>query len=446
MLRRGISILEVLFSIGVIAIGLLGVIAVLPVALRQVGQGQTADAASRVGANIMREFVSTIYVGNTGAAGRPSMTNTTLWRRSAANTTFFNTTRFTNVNFSRGFDGRWGAANTNDDNFLGTDDFLEGGFGDPPRSDGFPMDNVSYCIDPRFISRTDTTNTLVDLRDRSVFPTAQLADPTLMRMMRVSLPGSETFGLGVPFGNSLGCMGQLEADQFFVIDDDLAFDVPDEVEEPPRQVYLWSPGPDTFPGGAGDDDLNGILDDASEFGWPGTDDIPMTREFDGLYSWMATLVPKSYTPGEKEVDFTLSVVVFQGRDLDHESERVARITPANFLGVGIGGGDVVIESLPQATRSEAQADVDSLRPGHWVLLGATLGNGISGIPETTFRWYRVVNVGDAAEYVMANDRWEIDATLAGPDWPVSSIIQDTQVVMISSIVAVYERTIHIQQN
>ena len=54
--RRGVSLLEVMFAIGVIAVGLLGVIAVLPLALSQVGRGDIADRSTRVGINAVAAF------------------------------------------------------------------------------------------------------------------------------------------------------------------------------------------------------------------------------------------------------------------------------------------------------------------------------------------------------------------------------------------------------
>lgn len=56
MVRRGVSLLEVLFSIGVIGIGLLGVIALYPLALGQVGTGVVADRGARVGQNAVHVF------------------------------------------------------------------------------------------------------------------------------------------------------------------------------------------------------------------------------------------------------------------------------------------------------------------------------------------------------------------------------------------------------
>ena len=47
--RAGISLLEVMFSIGVVMIGLLGIAALLPVAGMQARKGAVADAAARLG-------------------------------------------------------------------------------------------------------------------------------------------------------------------------------------------------------------------------------------------------------------------------------------------------------------------------------------------------------------------------------------------------------------
>ncbi|MHB8973618.1 MAG: type IV pilus modification PilV family protein [Pirellulaceae bacterium] len=54
--RSGISLLEVVFSIGVVMIGLVGIAALLPVAGSQANKGAVADSAARLGADAVREF------------------------------------------------------------------------------------------------------------------------------------------------------------------------------------------------------------------------------------------------------------------------------------------------------------------------------------------------------------------------------------------------------
>ncbi|MFT5527861.1 MAG: prepilin-type N-terminal cleavage/methylation domain-containing protein [Pirellulaceae bacterium] len=55
-IRRGFSLIEVMFSIAVVAIGLLGVLALFPAASHQAQQGLIADSAARMAHNAFREF------------------------------------------------------------------------------------------------------------------------------------------------------------------------------------------------------------------------------------------------------------------------------------------------------------------------------------------------------------------------------------------------------
>src|SRR5690606_7824428 len=54
--RQGIGLLEVLISIGVVALGLLGVIALIPLAQHRAIQGAVNDRAALVGRRAFREF------------------------------------------------------------------------------------------------------------------------------------------------------------------------------------------------------------------------------------------------------------------------------------------------------------------------------------------------------------------------------------------------------
>ena len=54
--RRGVSLLEVLFSIGIVAVGLLGIMVLLPVAGSRLAHGIVADMGDRVGRSAIRQF------------------------------------------------------------------------------------------------------------------------------------------------------------------------------------------------------------------------------------------------------------------------------------------------------------------------------------------------------------------------------------------------------
>ena len=445
---HGITVLEVLISIGVVFIGLLGILSILPLAMRQVGQGQTADSVSRAGSNAIREFNS--Y----------GMSRADVWRRGTPFFPSFPRPGFQPVDWTPGtvnqFGPVWGNPG-NDDNVNGVNDIGEAGFpGSDDRRHGFPIPGISYVLDPRFLAEADTTGSVQQLRDdlarRALFPYTLPNDTRLFRMLRVTLPGrflESNFGFD-------GAMSAAEASQIFVFEDDLVFTVPDEVEEPPQQVFLWDQGDDGEWGIRGlDDNTDGQVDNAEEQGWIGSDDTPLTRQAQGAFSWMATLVPKRYKPGQIDDTYILSIVIFHRRDplmtMNALNERVA-IIPATVPGTspvedgfgsyGIGGGEVVIR--PHWDSGNPAQDLE-LKSGDWVILAGQLLSGITTRTEQTFRWYRILSADP--RFDANGDIQDVVATLEGPDWPVSSLNwtnNDTQVIIVKDVVGVFERTVRIE--
>lgn len=176
--RRGISVIEVLFAIGVAAVGLLGVVILLPVALNSVGRGTVADRASRTAENSWAE----VYA-------RSMLDTSKWWWRNRAMTP--TTIQYVN-------------ASTN------TDDLFR-----------------AWCIDPRFVAY----NGLVDFDINSnwvgsnLFPYVQPVAGAA-RMERITLDS----GLGA-------MMSAAVADQIFMSRDDLVFDLPDDKSLPPAPQY-----------------------------------------------------------------------------------------------------------------------------------------------------------------------------------------------------------------
>jgi hypothetical protein len=136
--RRGVSLLEVMFAIGVVMIGLVGIAALLPLGGALARRGAVADAAAQRGANAAREF---------NARG---MANPTRWR-------WYDPTSSSFVNI--------------------------------PLADGFaPMPGQSFCLDPYFISQASSPT---ELAARNQFPLNHLSEPpgTIITMPRISLSG-----------------------------------------------------------------------------------------------------------------------------------------------------------------------------------------------------------------------------------------------------------------
>jgi hypothetical protein len=125
--RAGVSLVEVMFSIGVAMIGLVGIAALLPVAGAQANKGALADAAARLGADAIREF-------HVRSMGNPST-----WR------------------------------------------WFEGSQFRPVRQDELAA-GISFCLDPRFVAQGN------DDAGRSQFP--YIAPGTVLSMPRITLTPS----------------------------------------------------------------------------------------------------------------------------------------------------------------------------------------------------------------------------------------------------------------
>ena len=403
MVRRGVSLLEVMFAIGVIAVGLLGVIAVLPLALSQVGRGDIADRSKRTGENAVAAF------------DMLAMRNPNTWRYAAGGT-------------------------------VGHPSINPVG--------GAISSNRAFCIDPRFVAANGAgSNTTYDATMFPYFTRPPLVTPPPPRMTRVSLARN-------PSNASSLRMLTEQADLIFVADDELSFELPKDKTKPPEQ----------------------------EFGAK----LPanyIKRMSEGTMSWMATVSPKVDVDGQFKDAYTLSIVIFNRRDVSTVGRNQTMFEDANangvvdagdtptynerlawiigdstdtdasrqFHGDGYGGGEVTIEALSSQSLE--------LRSGDWVMLMLNL---TSSTPYTPlFRWYRVVETEspywDGTQFLEGRpiDRtisgnanrpgnYERHVTLIGADWPWLNsadkigTLPVTYATLVTGVVAVYEKTIRLE--
>lgn len=187
--RSGVSLLEVLFSIGIVMIGLVGIASLLPFGGALARRGAVADAAAQTGANAVRQF-------SARGMGRPST-----WR-------WYNDT--TNV-------------------FINV----------PLTTDGAPYPGESFCLDPFFICQVDTTNQ-AEMRMRNRFPLNANIDTSLRTtaMSRITLRSNVTPNQVIPLP---------VARKLFVGSDDLIFDMPDDRTLPPEQTFDFETVPTAAP-------------------------------------------------------------------------------------------------------------------------------------------------------------------------------------------------------
>lgn len=180
--RSGISLMEILISIGVVSIGLLGVVMLIPVALIRLEQGALADRKAVYGRHAVREF-RIRAMNSPGTLTEPNWLGPPGWQ-------------------------------------VGQSNLFLGALGEPPKRE-------AYCLDPRLVARGWGADSNV----RNLIQTFPYYGRTSARMWRISLRarGATT---GLPLSAAV-------ADEMFVLQDDLVFKIPDSNPElPPLQQFL----------------------------------------------------------------------------------------------------------------------------------------------------------------------------------------------------------------
>jgi hypothetical protein len=291
----GVTIIEVLFSIGIIVTGLLGVAGLIMVAGTQMTQGLAADAMSNAGLNAIAEF-------DTRKMRRP---DSLLWYNPS--TSSFTSVLSNNL-YGPGTDSRWGTAGNDDDGTDGTDDIGEAGYGDDEPS-------PSFCIDPFFIAQQIDDNNLTSPAV-SYFPGISIpaGNPDqIVQMLRVTLKNNNP---GAPYPMEL-----LQSREIFLAKDDLSISKPTSATELPQQMWIETQA------GKYVKRLNAVET-----------------------SWMATLTPNrnlmngAVNQPEPTDQYLLSIVIFNNRFINYIDPNTApekeRLLNIEFLNTGFGGGEV----------------------------------------------------------------------------------------------------------
>jgi len=458
--RAGISIIEVMFAIGIAIIGLLGVVALLPLAASNVSRGVTMDRMARLGENALntihvRGYTSPAmwlaYFPADGTLGptRPAAYYPFLDPGSAAGSPPWQTD----------FEGNPGWLY---DQAVGRYAFS-------------PLPLEGFCIDPRFVAvrggfeTSGTPAASVPAYNARAFPYYHGSrafyggdSVWIPRMRRLTVFDQAGVGRGV--------IEALQADEIFTSRDDLNFNLPTDRALPAEQAFAWTAGPDNRPGVAGNDDdgLNGV-DDPGELGFPGSDDVGR-RSAQGNFSWIATIAPKLDGNLEFHDLYTLSIVVFNQRaanlPLDIFQERLAQVVfpYGNNLDIQLRTiyppGWSASSLTPQ---SRPESDLE-LQTGDWIMLCSYAGTRTPTVPYPTpaerflpaFQWYRVTATDSEASFDTANGQWFRHTTIDGPGWLpafqqrqnsyLSTTTNPTHAVLVSGVIGVFERTIRLESS
>ena len=389
--RRGTSILEVIIAILIATIGLLGAAAVFPVANAVAYKGRVNDQTAASGR-------AAISIFDSMGMRRPDM-----W-------------------------AAWNPAIPAWDGFPSATAAAGGSF--------IPLPGESYCLDPRCLAMNGNSTATQFFPLRPTTLAAAQYPPSMRRMTLRNMP------LGGP-------MGQLQADDIFILDDELV---------------CVRPGQDDT-----ETDLSGIPADRSlpAFGKyePYGGSVPFSRRrLDRNYSWMATLVPKinAYLPDASNDEYVLSIVVFHKRPADVNADGIGkpdndeRIVDVMFqTGAGPTGGEVVLHWNSSSGNDDQAEKVLKLNANDWICLSG-VQVGPTGVTVPRFGWFRVThcdrevayNGSPAAGFSSAG--YELNASLAGSDWNLSvfnpkvAVGNTASATLMTGVVGVYEKTIRLE--
>lgn len=448
--RDGVTIMEALFAIGVVLLGLLGLAAVIPIAARRAKQTLSSDRAtadatailSALGPQqildarslfVMDEDLNDLYLvrdvgsGNVLAqTGRyqlegllsetkdpsppplnPSTANRFNPRHHSRTRSIFDSPSFSRI-VQRAASGVYGSVCIDPRFFpesgvtTRTDAYRYGCFPyydgrtNPLASPAAALNSTQWNVSPRM------------WRAGMLADPAQLTDagfPTVEHYTSFdsSIPGHRI--LPRPARNQLAQLAtQSEVENKFLLDNDL----------------VWQKS-----------DKDRSLDIVPFFSAETTDSDGFSagkRLANNRYSWIATITP----PIDGGVTSEISIVVMENRDVPDLADvsNSAGGSPSQerltWVGKAIGfsegaGGDVQIFGTNQVSTE--------LKTGQWVMLSRQAwdapiydGNIVSGnapIGPAVHRWFKVINVDEAIQSTTpytTQGVWSRWVTLAGPDW------------------------------
>lgn len=386
MKRPGVTILEVLFAVMVATIGLLGALAVFPVASSQARRGQIADQVASGGDMAVHAF-------DTMGMRRPD--KWIWWDANNSVYRFYTDTSVVPLD----------AANNS------------------------ARGRESLLIDPMFLA--DNTSggvlTVSATLNPSIFPSrfsigGTSAAPNFF-MRRLSLNS----GLGGP-------MTRVQAEQLFRIEDLLAWVRPGNQAAPAQQIFT------DLNGAAQGLNVNpGKRQDEGRLTWMAML-VPKLNRQTQLYAtdeYTLSIIIMERRPNP----LTLSDIQTTNPSLnpvESLSEWFLNDAPAgNFLSGGIQGGDVVVSaSSPQF--------LTPIKRNSWVMLSTTHSVALDNqsgpylAPFAQHRWYRVI---EASEVDTSTN--QMNLTLLGSDWTVGA---SNQVTVVPGVIGVFEKTIRLEQD
>jgi hypothetical protein len=349
--------MEIMISMGVALVGILGIMSLMPLAAFNLSKGVQADAVSTFGRGALHDFTARDMIHGDWIV----VINNQLTRMEES---------------------------------------------DPPPNPLRPR--VSFCLDPLYLaSHTALAFSLSSLP--TVATTAgsmpyYRIDPSepaysQPRMFRCAPPRISTGTDKFPISTAL-------AQHVFTSHDDLSFERPKDRALPPLQTYNRID--DTNPADIWENAPR-MRQSHGRFSWMATV-VPEIDNHANISDEFRRLSIVIFH--DRVIDPAINQ--FAPSDGDQELLFDVMFHGGGFLG-GIAGGDVRLVTRP----GRPSDDLGELRVGNWIMLGGAVVPAVNGVFRQQFRWYRVVDM--AATTSVMNDYndnrvWTRDVTLVGPDW------------------------------
>ncbi len=391
--RKGVTLVEVLIAIGILAVGMLGAASMFPVGSYFMRKGEIADRGAAIAQAAFADLIARDGLNpekwEIWAGGRyqPMGSRMRQWMIDNRASTTYQKGMNTDLGFVYIIDP------------LGT----ASGIRANPNGDRMLLSRAPYNANP--LTEIDGTS-------------GQPSNATEWNEFTGGWPVRRLTSIATDLGDTPSVP---IAESLFASSDDLAFSVDDD-DKPSqtRTIAFASMG-------------NGI------------DDTPISREAKGDYSWMVSIAPTQSDAREalafnpSAYYFDVSVVVFYKRALRSISES-ERLVHGEVLSTGTGGGEILLTKLLDGIGG---SPFEELQQGQWVMVS---GPHVASTPEEPLfftQWYRVLAIDDEQRGQIDDAEKQRIVGLRGPDWPWS-FGDSVRVGLFPGAVAVHTKTIRLE--
>jgi hypothetical protein len=411
--RSGVSLLEVLMSIGIVGIGLIGVAALIPVAHEYAMKAVIRDRAAELGQRAFREFKLRGF-------DQPGTLSNPFWFHPMAGSP-------------------WGIFYT-----------LA-----PPPPPNLPPPNFeperlvvqSYCFDPVHIASRLSAGSALPLvaqfpENSGAFyvPRVTALSSRLEKLYPAAFPNVRLTALSSSLAagnkNLWPIIQPWQAETICTLREDLIYQAPEDRNQSSFQEFR----------------------SVDHDGRPATPDARNVRLNEGNFSWMATLVPDVElrydllgTPFayRRTDNYLLSIAIFHRRVVNDSLKPVQEIiAPVGPPGIGasltmapMGATSKELHLAPTTYNADQGATFGELRPGVWIIVG----QNFAGVH--TLKWMKVTSQAqetppDSGSYLLTVTGSDLNFFMMSSTGTPSPI--PTYVIYVRDVVHVYEKTIRLQ--